>query len=166
MVQDLFLELATDVEQLDFPILYSDARAGYAIADLKDQPKSIEPLLEAIVKHIPQPLGDIEGGFQLLVAALDYDSHLGQIAVGRIARGKVSVGEPVARIPQDGTTTFHKVSRLFIFEGLLRREIADAEAERLLLWPVSNKQPSATRLQGQINWRPCLASISASRPSR
>ena len=132
MVQDLFLELATDVEQLDFPILYSDARAGYAIADLKDQPKSIEPLLEAIVKHIPQPLGDIEGGFQLLVAALDYDSHLGQIAVGRIARGKVSVGEPVARIPQDGTTTFHKVSRLFIFEGLLRREIADAEAGEII----------------------------------
>ena len=132
MVQDLFLELATDAEQLDFPILYSDARAGYAIVDLKDQPKSIEPLFEAILKHIPQPSGDIEDGFQLLVAALDYDSHLGQIAVGRIARGKVSVGDPVARIPQDGTTTFHKVSRLFVFEGLLRREIADAEAGEIV----------------------------------
>ena len=132
MVQDLFLELATDAEQLDFPILYSDAKAGYAIVDLKDQPKSIEPLFEAIVKHIPQPMGDIEDGFQLLVAALDYDSHLGQIAVGRIARGKVSVGDPVARIQQDGTTTFHKVSRLFVFEGLLRREIADAEAGEIV----------------------------------
>ena len=128
MVQDLFLELVTDAEQLDFPILYSDAKAGYAIANLNDQPQSIEPLFEAIVKHIPQPLGDIEDGFQLLVAALDYDSHLGQIAVGRIARGKVSVGDPVARIPQDGTVTFHKVSRLFVFEGLSRREITDAEA--------------------------------------
>ena len=132
MVQDLFLELATDAEQLDFPILYSDAKAGYAIADLKDQPKSIEPLFEAIVKHIPRPLGDIEDGFQLLVAALDYDSHLGQIAVGRIARGKVSVGDPVARIPQDGTTTFHKVSRLFVFEGISRREIADAEVGEIV----------------------------------
>ena len=132
MVQDLFLELATDAEQLDFPILYSDAKAGYAIADLKDQPQSIEPLIEAIVKYIPGPLGDIEDGFQLLVAALDYDSHLGQIAVGRIARGRVSVGDPVARIPQDGTTTFHKVSRLFVFDGLLRREIADAEAGEIV----------------------------------
>ena len=132
MVQDLFLDLATDAEQLDFPILYSNAKAGYAIVDLKDQPESIEPLFEAIVKHIPQPFGDIEDGFQLLVAALDYDSHLGQIAVGRIARGKVSVGDPVARIPQDGTTTLHKVSRLFVFEGLLRREIADAEAGEIV----------------------------------
>ena len=132
MVQDLFLELATDAEQLDFPILYSDARAGYAIADLGHEPKSIEPLFEAIVKHIPQPLGDAEDGFQLLVAALDYDSHLGQIAVGRIARGKVSVGDPVARIPQDGTATFHKVSKLFIFEGIVRREIAEAEAGEIV----------------------------------
>ena len=132
MVQDLFLELATDAEQLDFPILYSDAKTGYAIVDLKDQPKSIEPLFEAIVKHIPQPLGDIGDGFQLLVAALDYDSHLGQIVVGRIARGKVSVGDPVARIPQDGAPTFHKVSRLFVFEGISRSEIADAEAGEIV----------------------------------
>jgi GTP-binding protein len=132
LVQDLFLELATDAEQLDFPILYSDARAGYAIVDLKDQPKSIEPLFEAIVKHIPQPLGDVEDGFQLLVAALDYDNHLGQIAVGRIARGKVSVGDSVARMHQDRITTFHKVTRLFIFEGILRREIADAEAGEIV----------------------------------
>ncbi len=132
MVQDLFLELAIDAEQLDFPILYSDAKAGYAIADLKDQHKGIEPLFEAILKHIPQPLGDIEDGFQLLVAALDYDNHLGQIAVGRIARGKVSVGEIVARIAQDGAITLDKVSRLFDFEGLQRREIADAEAGEIV----------------------------------
>ena len=132
MVQDLFLELATDAEQLDFPILYSDAKTGYAISDLKDQPTSIEPLFEAIVKYIPQPSGDAEDGFQLLVAALDYDSHLGQIAVGRIARGKVSVGDLVARIPQDGVTSFRKVTRLFVFEGLMRSEIASAEAGEIV----------------------------------
>ncbi len=132
MVQDLFLELAIDAEQLDFPILYSDAKAGYAIADLKDQSKGIEPLFEAILKHIPQPLGDIEDGFQLLVAALDYDNHLGQIAVGRIARGKVSAGEIVARIAQDGAISLDKVSRLFDFKGLQRREIADAEAGEIV----------------------------------
>ena len=132
MVQDLFLELATDAEQLNFPILYTSAKAGYALADLKDQPNSIAPLFEAILKNIPPPSGDVQGGFQLLVAALSYDSHLGQIAVGRIARGKVAVGDPVARIPQDGTTTFHKVVKLFVYEGLSRSEVAKAEAGEIV----------------------------------
>ena len=132
LVQDLFLELATDAEQLDFPILYSDARTGYAIADLNDKPKSIEPLFEAVVEHIPQPSGDIEDGFQLLVTALKHDRHLGQIAVGRIARGKVSVGDLVARISQGVLTTFHEVSRLFVFEGTLQQEIANAEVGEII----------------------------------
>ncbi len=132
MVEDLFLELATDAEQLNFPILYADARAGNVVANLKDQPNSVAPLFEAILKHIPPPSDDVQGGFQLLVAALSYDSHLGQIAVGRIVRGKVSVGDPVARIAQDGTTTFHKVVKLFVYEGLSRSEIAKAEAGEII----------------------------------
>ncbi len=132
MVEDLFLELATDAEQLNFPILYADARAGNVVANLKDQPNSIAPLFEAILKHIPPPSDDVQGGFQLLVAALSYDSHLGQIAVGRIVRGKVSVGDPVARIAQGGTTTFHKVVKLFVYEGLSRSEIAKAEAGEII----------------------------------
>ena len=132
MVEDLFLELATDAEQLNFPILYADAKAGNVVANLKDQPNSIAPLFEAILKHIPPPSDDVQGGFQLLVAALSYDSHLGQIAVGRIVRGKVSVGDPVARIAQDGTTTFHKVVKLFVYEGLSRSEIAKAEAGEII----------------------------------
>ncbi len=132
MVQDLFLELATEIEQLDFPVLYAAAKAGYAVADLEDQPKSLAPLFEAIVKHIPPPSGEVDGAFQLLVAALGYDTHLGQIAVGRIARGKVSVGDLVARIERDGTTTLHKVTRLFVFEGLTRREVAEAEAGEIV----------------------------------
>ena len=132
MVEDLFLELATDAEQLNFPILYADAKAGNVVANLKDQPNSVAPLFEAILKHIPPPPDDVQGGFQLLVAALSYDSHLGQIAVGRIVRGKVSVGDPVARIAQDGTTTFHKVVKLFVYEGLSRSEIAKAEAGEII----------------------------------
>ncbi len=130
--QDLFLELATDAEQLDISILYTDAKDGYALTNLGDQPKSMAPLFEAILDHIPPPSGDIQGSFQLLVAALSYDSHLGQIAVGRIARGKVSVGDPVARIGQDGTSSLHKVARLFAFEGLSRREITEAEAGEII----------------------------------
>ncbi|MDP6783206.1 MAG: GTP-binding protein, partial [Dehalococcoidia bacterium] len=102
MVQDLFLELATDAEQLDFPILYTDAKVGYAVTSLGDQPRSMVPLFEAILEHIPPPGGDAQGDFQMLVAALSYDSHLGQIAVGRIARGKVAAGDQVARVTRDG----------------------------------------------------------------
>ncbi|MBU2008378.1 MAG: translational GTPase TypA [Chloroflexi bacterium] len=132
MVQDLFLELAADTEQLDFPILYTAAKAGYALADLRDQPKSMVPLFEAILKHVPPPSGDVHGGFQLLVAALSYDSHVGQIAVGRIARGKVSLGDQVARVTGDGAITSHKVSKLFIFDGLSRLEVAEAEAGEII----------------------------------
>ena len=84
MVEDLFLELATDTEQLNFPILYTAAKAGYALADLKDQQDNITPLFDAIVKFIPPPSYDVQGGFQLLVAALSYDNHLGQIGIGRV----------------------------------------------------------------------------------
>ena len=132
MVQDLFLELATEEEQLDFSILYSDAKSGRALTDLDDESDSMAPLFEAILKHVPPPSDDVQGGFQLLVAALSYDNHLGQIAVGRIARGKVSVGDPVARIAQDGTITLHKVSRLFVYDGLARLEVAQAEAGEIV----------------------------------
>ena len=132
MVQDLFLELATEAEQLDFPILYSVAKMGYALANLNDKSNSMAPLFEAILTHIPPPSDDVQGSFQLLVAALSYDSHLGQIAVGRIARGKVSVGDLVARIAQEGTITLHKVSKLFIYDGLSRLEIAQAEAGEIV----------------------------------
>ena len=132
MVQDLFLELATDAEQLEFPILYADAKDGYALADLKDPHRSMEPLFEAILKHIPPPSGEVQGAFQLLVAALGYDSHLGQIAVGRIARGKISTGDQLAHIKRDGTMTLHKITKLFVFEGLSRREIAEAEAGEII----------------------------------
>jgi GTP-binding protein len=132
MVEDLFLELAANPEQLDFPILYTAAKAGYALADLKDQPKSMASLFEAILKYIPRPSGDVNGGFQLLVAALSFDNHLGQIAVGRIARGKVSVGDRVALISPSGEMRFHKVRKLFVFEGLSRLEVTEAEVGEIV----------------------------------
>ncbi len=132
LVQDLFLELATDPDQLDFPILYASAKEGYAVAQLSDEHRSMAPLMEAILQYIPAPKGDPMGGFQLLVAAIDYDSHLGQIAVGRIARGKIAVGDQVARVQRDGATSFHKITRLYVFEGLGRREVTSAEAGEIV----------------------------------
>ena len=132
LTQDLFLELATDAEQLSFPILYASAKEGYAVAEPGDAPVSMGPLFEAIVEHVPPPSGDSEGDFQMLVAALSYDNHLGQIAVGRIARGRVTLGEQVARISQDGTTSVHKVTRLLSFDGLSKQELREAEAGEIV----------------------------------
>ena len=122
MVQDLFLELALDADQLDFPVLYAAANEGYAVVDLADTPKSIEPLFEAIVSHIPPPQGDPDRPFQLQVASLDYDPHLGPIAIGRIAHGKVAVGERLVCIHGTGKPTPFSVTRVFLFEELQRNE--------------------------------------------
>ncbi|MSQ12526.1 MAG: translational GTPase TypA [Dehalococcoidia bacterium] len=130
MVQDLFLELAVDADQLDFPVLYAAAKEGYAVTDLADQPKikSIEPLFEAIVRHIPPPQGDPEKPFQFQVAALDYDLHMGPIAIGRIARGKVSLGDRLVCIRGNDEKLPFTVTRVLLFEGLQRSEAEVASA--------------------------------------
>src|SRR3972149_4624440 len=97
-VQDLFLELATTVEQLEFQTIYASAREGWAVTNEADPKLNMEPLFEAIVNQVPAPTGDPEGPLQMLVAALDYDSHLGQIAIGRVFRGRLATGDRVARI--------------------------------------------------------------------
>ena len=84
LVQDLFLELATKSEQLDFPILYASARAGYAVSTLNAPRIDMQPLFEAMLETVPAPSGDLDGSFQMLVAALNYDSYIGQIAIGRV----------------------------------------------------------------------------------
>ena len=88
LVQDLFLELATKAEQLDFPILYASAREGYTVADLDAPRLDMQPLFEAMVESVPAPTGDPNEPFQMLVAALDYDNYLGQVAIGRVFRGR------------------------------------------------------------------------------
>ena len=76
-INDLFLELATDADQLDFPILFASAKEGYAINELYDEPVDMTPLFDSILEYIPPPIADADGGFQMLVAALDYDNHIG-----------------------------------------------------------------------------------------
>ncbi len=132
LVQDLFLELATDAQQLDFPILYASARLGYAVADINAAPRGMEPLFEAILHQVPPPSSDAESPLQLLVAALDYDNHLGQIAIGRIFRGSIALGEQVARIDRQGQQSPYKVERLYIFQGLERREVQQAAAGEIV----------------------------------
>ena len=127
LVQDLFLELATKAEQLDFPILYASAREGYAVTDLDAPRQDMQPLFEAMVESVPAPAGDPDGPFQMLVAALDYDNYLGQVAIGRVFRGKAERRSPVALLRDGYPPQPHDLEKVFVFSGLERLEVPDAQ---------------------------------------
>ena len=127
MVQDLFLELATETAQLDFPILYASARQDYAVADLNDPRQDMHPLFDAILEIIPPPSGDPDAPLQMLVAALDYDNYLGQIAIGRVFRGNIHLRESVALMGRDNRVVPHTLEKVFVFWGLERLEVPEAQ---------------------------------------
>ena len=131
-VQDLFLELATDPDQLDFPVLYTSARNQYALTEEGDTPEDMAPLFDAIVDRVPPPIADPDAPLQLLVAALDYDNYLGQIAVGRVSRGRITKGEQVVLIGHDDDAPTYRVERLFTFRDLARHEIESASAGEIV----------------------------------
>ena len=128
LVQDLFLELATKPEQLDFPVLYSSARYGHAVSDLNSEPKDMQPLFDAILEYVPPPAGDPDAPLQMLAAALDYDNYLGQVAIGRVFRGTIRLGDQVALFSLGNQTSYHKLERVFVFSGLERLEVQEAQA--------------------------------------
>jgi GTP-binding protein len=126
--QDLFLELATTDEQLDFPVIYTIARQGIARLSLDDDNQDLGPLFEAIVNHIPAPVVDSEAPLQLLVTTLDYDDYKGKYVIGRITRGKICPGMNVMRINREGTLTRHKIAQVLTYQGLGRLEVEEASA--------------------------------------
>jgi len=126
-IQDLFLELATSVEQLDFPVLYASAREGTASAEPGVKGVDITPLFECILKTVPPPRIET-GPFQMLVSNLDYDSHKGRIAIGRIWRGRVSPHDRVVCLSADGSRTPYQVGEVFTHMGLKRLSAMQAEA--------------------------------------
>ena len=119
-IDDLFLELATEESQLDYPVLYASARDGYALSALDDIPENIVPVLDAILQKIPPPAGDSQESLQILVAALDYDDYAGQIAIGKVSRGTVSSKMPVTLMSTGGGNSRHTLESVFIFEGKIR----------------------------------------------
>ena len=128
LVQDLFLELATDAEQLDFPVLYTSAKQGYATLDPDRPGTDMQPLFDAILESVPSPSGDPDASVQMLVAALDYDNYLGQVAVGRVTNGTLRLRENVALITRDGEASTHSLERIFVFHGMERVEVPEARA--------------------------------------
>ncbi|HEX5503999.1 MAG TPA: translational GTPase TypA [Thermomicrobiales bacterium] len=128
LTQDLFLDLATDVEQLDFPVLYTIAKqgvAGYRPDALADD---LRPLFAAILDQIPGPRADADAPLRLLVTALDYDPHRGRIAIGRVGQGRLVAGRPVALVRADGATTTHRLTWLATYDGLGRVEVDEVAA--------------------------------------
>ena len=128
MVQDLFLELATNAEQLEFPVLYTSAKQGWATTDPEQPGTDMSPLFDAILKSVPPPSGDPAAPLQMLVAALDHDNYLGQVAVGRITRGTLKLRDTVTLLGRDAAPTNHNLERIFVFRGMERVEVPEAQA--------------------------------------
>jgi GTP-binding protein len=127
-VFELFMSLNATDEQLDFPFIYCSAKQGYAKTDLTQVTDSMEPLFDAIIKHIPPPRAKAGDGFQLLVANLDYSDYLGRIAFGKIYEGKIKVGDAAICRHGHGKVSKGKITMLYHFEGMKRIEIEQAGA--------------------------------------
>jgi GTP-binding protein len=127
-IYDLFIDLDATEEQLDFPILYTSARAGTSSRSLDEPGRNLRPLFDAIVDHVPPPRGRTDAPLQILVANLDSSDYLGRIAVGRVFNGRVRIGDTVAVCKLNGATQDTKITKLFAFEGLKRVDIDEAAA--------------------------------------
>ena len=128
MVFELFLELGANDTQLDFPVVYASAKAGFAKNEIDQESTTMEPLYEAIIKHIPAPKKSDVDYFQMLVSNLDYSDYLGRIAFGRIISGKVKLGEQVVIIHKDGQKEKKPVTAIFGHKGLQKIELQEASA--------------------------------------
>ncbi|PAF53627.1 GTP-binding protein TypA [Helicobacter sp. 13S00482-2] len=127
-VFDLFVAMGANDKQLDFPVIYAAAREGYAIKNLEDEKKNLEPLFEAILEYVPLPEGSPEDSLQMQIFTLDYDNYVGKIGIARVFNGKIKKGENVMLAKGDGTKENGKITKLIGFLGLARTEIDEAEA--------------------------------------
>ena len=125
-VYDLFIDLDATEDQLDFPVLYTNARDGFARTTPDGDGADLQPLFEALVNQVAPPSGSADGVLQLLIANLDYSDYLGRLAIGRVFSGRVRVGETVAVSKRDGRLETTKVTKLYVFDGLKRIETDEA----------------------------------------
>jgi GTP-binding protein len=124
-VYDLFIDLDAQDDQLDFPVLYTNAKAGTASTDTKRNGENLQPLFDAILNTIPEAAGDPAGPLQILVANLDYSDYLGRLAIARVFNGTLRTGEEVGIAKLDGSVQKTKITKLFSFSGLRRTDITE-----------------------------------------
>ena len=127
-IYDLFIDLDATDEQIDFPVLYTNAKTGTASLKAEQPGETLRPLFEMIAAHVRPPAGDPDASLQLLVANLDSSDYLGRIAIGRIFNGTVRIGDRVAIAKLDGDVQRTRVTKLLAFDGLQRVEIEHAAA--------------------------------------
>jgi GTP-binding protein len=126
-IYDLFIDLDAKEDQLEFPVLYTNAKTGTASASIAGGGQNLEPLFDAIVKTIPPPQGDPSGPLQILVANLDYSDYLGRLAIARVFNGTLATGEEVSIAKRDGAFQKTKITKLFSFSGLKRIDITQTD---------------------------------------
>jgi len=133
-VLELFIELGADDDQLDFPVIYASAINGTSSEsdDPADQQKTMAPLFDTIIEHIPAPIDNSDEPLQFQVSLLDYNDYVGRIGIGRVFRGTIKVGDQVALMKLDGQVKKFRVTKLFGFFGLKRLEIQEAKAGDLI----------------------------------
>src|SRR5437870_729003 len=131
-VYDLFIDLEATEDQLEFPVLYTNARTGTATTDLKVESASLEPLFETILKTVPAPRFDPAVGLQFRVTMMDWDDYVGRLVIGRIVNGDVKQAERISVVHRDGASEQAKVTVLYGYEGLKRIEIQEAHAGEIV----------------------------------
>ncbi len=131
-IYDLFIDLDATEDQLDFPVLYCNARAGIAKGSMEDSSEDLRPLFEAILKHIPGAPGDPAGTLQMLVGNLDYSDYLGRLAIGRVFEGTLKYGDDVGIVKLDGSLQKTRITKLYSFEGLKRVDETEGHPGELL----------------------------------
>lgn len=124
-IYDLFIDLDAKEDQLDFPVLYTNAKEGTASAKAEIRGQDLRPLFDSILDTIPPPAGDPAGSLQILVANLDYSDYLGRLAIARVFNGTMHTGEDVGIAKRDGSLQKTKITKLFSFSGLKRTDITE-----------------------------------------
>lgn len=123
---ELFIELGADDDQLEFPVVYASSREGFAVCDLYGERIDLKPLFDIIIEKVPAPKGDMNGTLQMLVSNIDSDEYVGRIAIGRVERGSVKVGQQAIICKTDGHQFNAKITKLYTYEGLKRVETSEA----------------------------------------
>jgi GTP-binding protein len=131
-VLDLFIELGADDDQCDFPYLFGSGLGGFAKPDMKTDSDNMRPLFDAILRHVPPPVGDVTKPLQLQITTLDYSDFLGRIIIGRVHNGVIRKGQNASLIKDDGNLKKGRISKLLGFEGLQRVDIDEASAGDLV----------------------------------
>ncbi len=132
-VLELFLELEANDEQFNSPVVYASGRDGYATMNPEQKGEDLKPLFDMIINNVPAPEGDPDGGLQLLISNIEYDDYVGHMAVGRVERGNLRVGQNAVICKKDGSTENIRITKMFMYDGLKRSEAEEATIGDIVL---------------------------------